>query len=526
VCSTDDCYADDVHYMGGCLLGDNLSWASIMLDRNSCPPDPEIAGERWKDMWRARLEGSGLWLNTWLRHQHRDDYWKHGSICEDFDAVQCPVMAVSGWADGYSNAVFRLLKGLSVPRRGLIGPWSHKYPHLGVPGPAIGFLQESLRWWDRWLKDEDTGVDDEPMLRVWMQDSVPPTTSYELRPGRWVAEESWPSSRVENQRFPLDVARIGGRNEDVEHVPITVQSPLRLGLFAGKWCSYAAPPDLPSDQREEDGGALVFDSGPLTDTVEILGAPVVELELSSDKPVAMIAARLSDIAPDHRTTRVTYGLLNLTHRDSHEYPEPLEPDRRYRVRVRMNGVAYSFPPAHRIRVALSTSYWPLAWAPPELTRLTVFTGTSELHLPVRPPSAGDEALREFPEPEVAPFGEKTLIEPSEKGWEVIRDLAVDKSTLRVIKDDGTVRIEDIDLELTKRSTEKYTVWNDDPHSVRGEDRWESIFRRGDWKARTVTRTVLTSTASDFHLHADIDAYDGERRFFCRSWREVIPRELV
>jgi len=126
LCSTDDRYADDVHDMGGCLLGDNLSWASIMFAYNSCPPDPEIVGEQWREMWLDRLKGSGLWLETWLRHPYRDDYWKHGSICENFSAIACPVMAVSGWADGYSNAVFRLLANLNVPRLGLIGPWSHK----------------------------------------------------------------------------------------------------------------------------------------------------------------------------------------------------------------------------------------------------------------------------------------------------------------------------------------------------------------------------------------------------------------
>ncbi|MGD8582361.1 MAG: CocE/NonD family hydrolase, partial [Gammaproteobacteria bacterium] len=156
VCSTDDRYADDVHYMGGCLLGDNLSWASTMFAYNSLPPDPEIVGDSWRQMWLQRLQGSGLWLDTWLQHQHRDAYWQHGSICEDFSRVRVPVMAVSGWADGYSNAVFRLLEKLPGPRLGLIGPWSHKYPHLGVPGPAIGFLQECLRWWDKWLKNRET----------------------------------------------------------------------------------------------------------------------------------------------------------------------------------------------------------------------------------------------------------------------------------------------------------------------------------------------------------------------------------
>jgi predicted acyl esterase len=64
VCSTDDRYADDIHHMGGCLLGDNLSWASTMFAYNSCPPDPLLVGERWKELWLERLQGSGLWLDT------------------------------------------------------------------------------------------------------------------------------------------------------------------------------------------------------------------------------------------------------------------------------------------------------------------------------------------------------------------------------------------------------------------------------------------------------------------------------
>ena len=64
--------------------------------------------------------------------------------------------------------------GLTVPRKGLIGPWAHGYPHFALPGPQIGFLQEMLRWWDYWLKGIDTGVMDEPMLRAWMTESVKP----------------------------------------------------------------------------------------------------------------------------------------------------------------------------------------------------------------------------------------------------------------------------------------------------------------------------------------------------------------
>ena len=526
LCSTDDRYADDVHHMGGCLLGDNLSWASNMLSQNSCPPDPQVVGERWRDMWLQRLEGSGLWLAKWLRHQRRDGYWRHGSICEDYAAIRCPVMAVSGWADGYSNAVFRLVSNLRVPRHGLIGPWSHLYPHLGQPGPAIGFLQEVVRWWDQWLKDKQTEIPDQPVLRVWMQDSVPPTTRYDHRPGRWVVEDEWPSPRIEHQRYQLDSARLGPEGTVTDQRPLWVQSPLSCGLFAGKWCSYGAPPDLPHDQREDDGGALIFDTDRLQQDLEILGAPIVELDLEANRPIAMVAARLSDVRPDGKATRVTYGLLNLTHRSSREHPEPLEPGQRYSVQLRMNEIAQRFPAGHRIRLSLSTVYWPLAWPPPEPVQLSVYRGSSRLALPVRSPAAADADICDFDPPEAAPPLKKTLIRPTQQSWTVIRDLVRDESRLEVVNDEGTYRIEEIDLEIETRATETYFFRADEYDSVRGETLWLRRFKRGSWEVRTVARTVLTSSVSEFRVRAELDANEGDTRVYSRSWDERIERDHV
>ncbi len=525
-CSTDDRYADDIHHMGGCLLGDNLSWASVMFSYNALPPDPAVVGECWREMWRQRLEASGLWLEQWLRHQRRDDYWKHGSICEDFSAVTCPVFAVSGWADGYSNAVFRLLASLDVPRKGLIGPWGHKYPHVGVPGPAIGFLQECLRWWDRWLKGMETGIMDEPMLRVWMQDSVPPTSSYSYRPGRWVGEPSWPSPRVKDRRFALVPGRLAPDPMDIAETPLRVQSPLTVGLLAGKWCSYSAGPDLAHDQRQEDGGALVFDSDPLEAPLEILGAPVAELELSSTKPIAMVAARLSDIAPDDKATRVTYGLLNLTHRDNSKNPDLLEPERRYRVRVTLNNIAQVFPEGHRIRLAISTSYWPLAWAPPAPVRLTVYSGASVFILPVRPPRPENDDLPAFGPPVGASPEARRIVEPGHHNWLVHRDLAADESTLEVINDHGVFHIDAIDLTICNRVLERYSSRGDDFTSLRGDVQSTRSLQRGDWRVRTETRTVLTSTETEFQIRADLDAFEGDKRVFCKSWDRRVPRDFV
>ncbi|MEV5299927.1 CocE/NonD family hydrolase [Amycolatopsis methanolica] len=524
---TDDRYSDDFHYMGGCMLSDNLGEAGTMFAYSTLPPDPALVGEHWRDMWLERAEGVGPWVDTWLEHQRRDEYWCHASVCENYSDVQVPVLASSGWADGYSNAVTRLLANLSVPRKGLIGPWSHKYPHLGQPGPAIGYLQEVVKWWDHWLKDRDNGAMDGPMLLTWMQDSVPPSTSYEERPGRWVGEPQWPSPHIDWRTYPLAQHRIARPDEEVPESELHVESPLSVGQFAGKWASYNAPPDLPYDQREEDGGSLVFDGDELTETCEVLGAPKVRLELSVDKPVAMVAARLSDVHPDGRATRITYGLLNLTHRDSNHDPRPLEPGKRYQVELELNGVAQAFPPGHRIRLSLSTSYWPLAWPAPEPARLTVHTPGSSLTLPVRPIRESDEVIGPmFGEPEGSPPMTTTVLQPGDQRWTVSRDLVDYRSALEIVKDSGTVRLDDIDLEITRRAYERYSSVANDFASVRGETKWSMTFARGDWEARTETHTVLSCTPEEFVLHATLDGYEGANRVFSRNWHRRFPRDLV
>ncbi len=523
VCSSDDRYTDDVHYMGGCMLTDNLSWASTMFSYNSLPPDPAIVGDRWKDMWIERLEGSGLWLKKWLEHQTRDAYWKHASVAEDYDAVKCPVFAVSGWADGYSNTVFRLLEHLSVPRKALIGGWGHKYPHLGGPGPGIDFLHEAVKWWDRWLKGNDSENDDKPVLYAWMQDSVSPIIS--RRPGRWIAEMEWPASSIKMQDFVLSPGKINLEHTDIDDTDMRITSPLSVGLFAGKWYSYSESTDLPHDQSEEDGGALVFDSPELEEDIEILGAPEIELEISSDKAISMVAIRLNDVCKEGISTRVTYGLLNLTHRDSHECPQELQVDHRYRIRLRMNYVAQRFPAGNKIRVAISTSYWPFAWPSPEPPALTIASG-GRLFLPIRPHSKMDNKLPDLGQPDFAEPVQTTLIAPAHREWIVTHNLATNDVIQKIINNDAKIRLDEIDLEMQKDTNEIYSYCNNNYATLRGEVVTTRSLKRKDWHAISITRTVLTSTKTHFCIRATLDAYEGDARIFSKSWDEAIPRHLM
>jgi len=524
VCSSDDRYSDDVHHMGGCLLGDNLSWASTMFGLNSLPPDPEIVGDSWRDMWFERLRGSGLWLEKWLRHQKRDEYWEHGSVCENWDSIKIPVMAVSGWADGYTDAVFRILENLKAPKLGLVGPWSHKYPHQGVPGPAIGFLQEALRWWDKWLKNEESGIMEEPLLRSWIMEKVPAIATPAERKGRWVAERNWPSENITLEKFSLIPGQLIKKNSNEESHTLTVQSPLSVGFFAGKWCSYAAAPDLPHDQREEDGGALVFDTPPLEETVEILGKSEVVLNISASNPLAMVAARISDVSPDGKATRVTYGLLNLCHRDNSKNPELLEPGKNYKVTICLNDVGYKFVKGNKIRLSISSSYWPLAWPPPASTRLTIETGGSSLFLPVRHDNKTEKVS--FKPPEAATPPQIIPSKYGEHSWKVIRNLGDDHSILQVINDDGILIIPEINLEYGRCGKEYYSYTGDDFASPRGEAVWEWKFKRGKWDVKTITRTVLTSDEEKFCIYAQLDAFEGDKRVFSKNWDTHIKRDYI
>ena len=536
LCSTDDRYADDAHYMGGCLLNENLTWGSVLLTFNAYPPDPEIVGERWRAMWRERLEATPLFPAVWMRHPRRDDYWKHGSVCEDYAAIEVPVYAVGGWADGYSNAVPRLLAGLPGFRKGLVGPWAHAFPHDAVPGPSIGFLQEALRWWDRWLKGIDTGIESEPAYRVWMQESVPPRGTYAERRGRWVAEEAWPSPRIEERVLALAPGRLepaGGASHATAHGSaqdeLLLSSPQSTGQAGGDWCAFGAEGEMPTGQRIDDGRSLTFDSAPLAERLEILGAPEAELELAADATRAMIAVRLCDVAPNGASTRVTYGLLDLGHRGGHEHPEPLVPGTRYRVRVKLNDAAHAFPAGHAIRLAVSTSYWPIAWPTPAQVTLALFPGASRLVLPVRPPRPEDATLRPFEPPEQGRSLSHTRLRPARFRRAIERDLATDE-VVHVVEGDGgefegasLARIDDIDLELGTQVARRYSIREHDPLSARAEVRQRTELRRGEWRVRIESWVEVTCDALEFRVRARVRAWEGEGMLAEREWDELVER---
>ncbi len=211
--ATDDRYADDVHYMGGAVKQlDQVDYPSYMVALNALPPVPGVYGEGWREEWERRVRGTEPWVLTWLEHQRFDDYWRFGSLRPDYDRIQAATMIIAGWADGYRNNSLRTFEQLRCPTRLVIGPWAHASTDTSLPGPNIDLVPEMIRWWDRWLKDEDNGIDREPPIVLFAQRSTRPGATRPTMEGAWRYEPTWPAERL--RPTPLALADAAHRRAD------------------------------------------------------------------------------------------------------------------------------------------------------------------------------------------------------------------------------------------------------------------------------------------------------------------------
>ena len=516
LCSTVDRYADDIHYKGGCLLNENMGWGSTMWAYSSRPPDPMLVGDDWRDMWLQRLQAEPYLPITWLNHQTRDAYWRHGSVCENYGGIRAAVLAVGGWGDAYKNAVPQLVEHLSAPVKGIVGPWVHKYPHFAAPEPRIGFLQEALRWWDRWLKGIDTGVENDPAYSVYLMDGVRPQTWYEHRPGRWVNEPDWPMSPMVQQ---FQFATNNQLADTATALADIVASPQDCGMDGGEYCAIWLGPEQPGDQRADDAKSLCYTSGPMETDVDIIGAPTVTITFQSDQPQAQIAVRLNHIHADGAATRITYGVMNLTHLAGHDQVRELEPGKTYQVDVALDHIAYRLPQGDRLRVSVSTSYWPLLWPMPHAATLTVTQGT--LHLPIS--QHGENAERVFPDPDATPAWQTQTLRPANNERRRETDLKTGITRLEIIDDFGCVLDADHGLIIEGVAREWWDIHPDDPLSARGKTHWTERRARGDWDTRTETYATMWADQTHFHISARLEAYENDRLIFEKDIADSVPR---
>lgn len=525
IASTTDRYNDDIHFKNGCHLSAQLSWAATMLAYQSRSPDPEIVGDRWRDMWMERLEKEPFFLEEWLEHQRRDAFWQRGSIGEDFSAVAIPSLVIAGWADGYRNTPLRAVEGMPDRSKALIGPWIHKYPHFAWPKPRADFHGEAIAFWNHWLRGKVNETDAVPQVRAYILEAVKPAPHRHADPGFWIAKPQW--SLPEMQTFCVEASGSltqGHPKADAPPHNVTLKSPLDTGTAAGEWFTLKPDAELAGDQRSDDAGSLTFETPPLTGALDVLGRPELSIVLSSDAPVANLIARIVDVHPDGSAARVTFGVLNLTHRNGDTDPQPMVPGESTAVRLVLDACGYRFRPGHRIRLSLSSAYWPMVLPAPTDVELTLNIRSLGLFLP----RLADYQTFEMKQPD-NPNPLPTYIEhaPSVTRRQVLRDLSANRTDYKIYEDTGLFEHPDTGLSTRQLRDEIWSISPGDPLSMTGTAIWTCDMQRPGWFVRTVSTSRIACSATHWLIRASVVAYENNNPVFEKTFpQKAIPRDLM
>ena len=501
LCFTDDRYTDDVHYRGGAMLGSEmLYWATTMLAYNARPADPKYV-PNWREQWLERLENTPAFIEKWLEHPLRDDYWKQGSINENYRAIKAPVLAVGGWNDGYINPVFRVLEHLDSPVKAIIGPWVHEYPEVATPGPAIGFLQEALRWYDQYLKGEDTGVENDPDLRVWMQRYQEPTANVPKQAeGEFIGVQQWPVPE------PQTVTLHGGEDgklqqSEVTELNVIIDTPLSHGLYGGVWCPFGTPGDLPSDQRHEDALAVTFETAPATEEQSVLGFPEIEFTVTADTDEAHLIARLCDVALDGTSRLASVGIAALHHNHDHSAVVSCKNKTQTR-KLKLDAIGYDLAPGHRWRVALATHYWPRVWPTPVAPKLTL--SDLKLTLPLTPSEVSPVS---FERPETAEQLAANVEGNPTRTRDLQHDYLENTWTVTEYADIGMVRLEDEGIGFQEIERDMYAINNDDPQSATVTCERTIVIERDGWSVRVEAVESMSRVNKRIQIVSQVDLFE-------------------
>ncbi len=522
ICSifaSDDRYADDVHYFGGALKQLDLAdWPTYMDAINVLPPAPRVAGEGWRERWERRVATYEPWLFGWLEHQTYDDFWKHGSLREDYGAIEAATMLVTGWSDGYTNIAFRGMAGLTCPKRLLAGPWSHADVETSRPGPNIDLVTEMARWWDRWLRGIDNGVDRDPPIVVFVRRPTPPAADLAAYRGEWRFEADWPLDRGRELVLALDVARAGRPGPGPDALDVRGD----VGWTA--WLSCAGPPPWgqPLDQRPDEGFSLVYDWAVPKDgkeELEILGHPVVRARVASSAPVAYLSAKLCDVHPDGTSQLVTRGLLNLAHRESRETPSALEPGRTYDVAFELEATSWVFEPGHGIRLDLAGTDWPNCWPPPTPVTLTIERDGCSIVLPVVEGASPIAAPPTLP----APRRPQTW-NTDDVTWSVEHDVAR-AQTRAVVAYTTRSDADEVVPSIVERNGGIVGVASDDPGRAWVEANSSYVLAWPETTVSTEVRSRIESDANAYRVRLEIDASENGEVRWSRRFDRRFPRNL-
>lgn len=512
--ATEDLFQDDIHFIDGLFHYDEYELSMEVQPAITRYPDFPL-----DEKSLAERFDNPPWSLAYKKQQRDGKFWQASLFPARYDAIQVPVLMIGGWYDGYRDSIPRMLEKLKAPAWGIVGPWNHSGPDSGRPGPPIEWRREAVRFFDQYLKGKDTGFSKQPRLAVYVRQSYPPGADRKTIPGQWRYEEGWPIRRTKDTTLHLTPEHTLAAAAPAPgfHALAYVAS---TGEAAGFWWGELTP-----DQRSADAWSLVYDSGPLSEDIEILGFPKALLRAAADAPLANWFARLSDVAPDGQVTLVTGAGLSGAQRGSASQPAPLTRGQRYPLEVEMHFTSWVFPKGHRVRLAVSNALWPMIWPTPYAMTAQLSLGGadgSRLVLPVIPAEARPVPAFGPPEPSSEKPGVRSTGGAWPGQWTICRD-EIRQAAHGDWSGDSTTdypwgkvaAVERITYDVADAHPDAATVAGDATTTITLPDRTLS------WRAVLEIR----SDAANFYYRLKRELRKDGALIREKTWQETIPRDL-
>ncbi|NOR12032.1 MAG: CocE/NonD family hydrolase [Candidatus Aminicenantes bacterium] len=520
---TDDLFRDDVHFIDGMMHVDSYELGQDIANILPTPPDYAVDEAYLRDRFDTEP-----WLLIYKRQQRDGPFWNRASLDSDYSSVRVPTFVIGGWYDGYRDSVPRMLEKLDAPVKGMIGPWAHTWPNWPYPEPGMEWRREAVRWFDHWLKGEDTGIMEEPRFAVYIRQWHPPGAVDKV-PGYWRWEDGWPIERTQKKALyahadhtlsSMKSVEGDGQIHRLRYIPT-------VGVEASGNVNWWG--DFPWDQRGTDAYSLVYDTDPLDQDLEILGFPRAIMQVSADVPLANWIVRISDIAPDGTVTQVAGAGLSGAHRKSSEEPEALVPGQVYKLEYDLHFTSWVFPKGHRIRLAVNNALWPMIWPTPYAMTTTLnVDGANASHvvLPVVPYSdrAKPEFLPPAKNPELPGYTSLKIGDETTSGYAETR--SIERSPLAF-----QTRIESSGASGSVYPWATIKYWENMAHEAQDNDPARTSLTGKtrytvELEGRTVTVEGDLSFSSDrenFYYTYTRRVLENEKLIREKTWKETIPR---
>jgi hypothetical protein len=327
--------------------------------------------------WAEQLQPVARYLSDYLRQQPDGPAWWPINVERRHDEIAVPMYHVTSWYDIFLHGGIANFRGLRdhartesarAAQKLLIGPWAHLFPYTSPtstgtgdidfgPTALIDLHDIQLRWFDHWLKGIDTGILEEPPVKIFV-----------MGENRWRDEHEWPLGRT-------------------RYTPYYIHSAGRGNTASGDGVLHPRPPgDEPPDQFVYDPGdpvptrggntliiamgvqdqrpvetrddVLVYSSEPLTEALDVTGPLAVTLYAASSAPDTDFTAKLVDVRPDGYAQNLADGIVRARYRESRETPALLTPGQVSKFTIDLWATSHVFKPGHRIRLEVSSSNFP------------------------------------------------------------------------------------------------------------------------------------------------------------------------